>query len=145
MVHYGILGLTYELDGESAVYPEGMNGANSNYMDWGGRWAMWDPNFMRPDGMYGPDFWKQEAEFVDSSDKNVMSPLEGFNFDTESVKTEVAMCTQTYDEAHKMIEVGLAGDSDAAVDKMIKDRQSAGVDKVVEELQRQIDEFLSTK
>lgn len=144
-MHYGVEGVTYELDGEIAVYPEGMNAANSNYMDWGGRWALWDPQFMRPDALYGPDFWIEEAEFVDSSDKNVMSPLEGFNFDTEALKTEVAQCTQIYDDAQKMIDVGLAGDADAAVDKLIADRKSAGVDKVVAELQAQIDEFIKNK
>lgn len=145
MVHYGVEGLTYELDGEEAVYPEGMNQANSNYMDWGGRWALWDPQFMRPDSLYGTDFWIQEAEFVDSSDKNIMSPLEGFNFDTESVKTEMAQLQQLYDDAHKMIEVGLAGDADAAVDKLIADRKGAGIDKVLAELQSQIDAFLASK
>ena len=142
MVHYGLEGLTYELDGEQAVYPEGMNGANSNYMDWGGRWALWDPNFMRPDDMYKQDFWVEEAEFVDSNDKNVISPLEGFNFDTESVQTEMTQLIQIFDEAHKMLEVGLAGDYETALDKLISDRKAAGLDQVLEEFQRQIDEFI---
>lgn len=145
MVHYGVEGLTYELDGEEAVYPEGMNQANSNYMDWGGRWALWDPNFMRPDALFGPDFWMNEAKFVESMDTNVISPLEGFNFDTESVKTEMAQITQIYDDTNKMIDAGLAGEYNAAVDKLIADRKAAGVDKVLEELQRQIDEFVASK
>lgn len=145
MVHYGIEGLTYELDGEIAVYPEGMNAANSNYMDWGGRWALWDPQFMRPDALYGENFWVEEAAFAASSDKNVLSPLEGFSFDTEELKTEVAQCTQIYDDSNKMIEVGLAGEAAAAVDKLIADRKAAGIDKVVTELQAQIDEFIKNK
>jgi ABC-type sugar transport system, periplasmic component len=145
MVHYGVEGETYQLDGEMAVYPEGMDQANSSYMDWGGRWALWDPQFMRPDAGFGPNFWIEEAAFVDSSDKNVISPLEGFNFDTESVKTEMAQLQQIYDDAHKMIEVGMAGEYNAAVDKLIADRQAAGVDKVLAELQKQIDEFIASR
>lgn len=143
MVHYGILDDTYVLNGDMAEYPEGMNQANSNYMDWGGRWALWDPQFMRPDALYGPDFWIEEAEFVDSSDKNVMSPLEGFNFDSEPVKTEMAQLQQVFDDAHKMIEVGLAGDAEAAVDRLIADRQAAGLEKVLTEFQSQVDAFLA--
>jgi len=145
MVHYGIPGLTYELNGEAADYPEGMNSSNSNYMDWGGRWGLWDSNFIRPTGQYSEGFWQDQADFADSYEYNVVSPLDGFNFDTEPVKTEMTQVKQLYDEAHKMIEVGLAGNSDAAVDKLIQDRKNAGIDKVLEELQKQIDEFLASK
>jgi len=145
MVHYGILGLTYELDGEIAVYPEGMNSSNSNYMDWGGRWAMWDSNFIRPTEQYYEGYWQEQADFADNYEYNIISPLDGFNFDTEPVKTEMTQLNQLYTEAHKMIEVGLAGDADAAVDKLIQDRKNAGMDKVLTELQKQIDEFLANK
>lgn len=145
MVHYGILGETYELEGEAAVYPEGMNQANSNYMDWGGRWAFWKPQFMRPDALYAANFWIEEKEYAESNPNNIVSPLGGFNFDTESVTTQVAQISQIYDDANKMVEVGLAGNADAATDKLISDLKAAGLDEVQAELQSQIDAFLASK
>lgn len=145
MVHYGILGETYELNGEEAVYPEGMNQANSNYMDWGGRWALWKPQFMRPDSLYHPNFWVEEKEFAESNPNNIVSPLEGFNFNTESVTTQVAQLDQIFSDANRMIDVGLVDNADAAVDKLIKDLNAAGLDDVRQEMQKQINEFLSSK
>ncbi len=50
------------LNGERAEYPEGMDGTNSNYMGWGGQWALWKPQYMRPTGGYTDNFWEEEAE-----------------------------------------------------------------------------------
>ncbi len=145
MVHYGILDTTYKLNGEEAVYPEGMTSANSTYMDWGGRWALWKPQFMRPDAMYSKDFWVKEAEFVKSMPSNIVSPLDGFNFDVTNVKTEVSQRDQIYGDANKMINVGLAGDAEKAVNDLIASQKTAGADKITAELQAQVDAFLATK
>lgn len=145
MVMYGIKGETYELDGDAAVYPQGMTAANSNYMDWGGRWAFWKPQFMRPDATYSKDFWVKEADFAKSSQNNMVSPLDGFNFDVSSVSNEVSQRDQIYDDAHKLINVGLAGDPEKAVNDLIQKEKDAGVDKVTAELQKQIDAYLASK
>lgn len=142
MVHYGILGTTYELDGEEAVYPEGMTIANSNYMDWQGRWAYWKPQFMRPDATYGKDFWKQEEENAYSNPNNVVSPYDGFSFNAEDVSIEVSQRDQVHTDANKLIEVGLAGDAEAAVNKLIED-QRANAEIIIAEAQRQIDEYMA--
>ena len=144
MVHYGILGTTYELDGDEAVYPEGMTIANSNYMDWQGRWAYWKPQFMRPDATYGLDFWKQEAENAYSNPNNVVSPFDAFAFDATEVSIEVAQRDQVHTDANKLIEVGLAGDAETAVNKLIED-QKANADIIVAEAQRQVDEFIANR
>lgn len=146
MVQYGIEGETYVLDEEGgAAYPEGMDTASSNYQEWGGQWALWKPQFMRPNASYGPGFWEKEAEFAASSDKNVVSPLEGFNFDATAVTTEVAQRNQIYGDANKLIQVGLAGDYKEAIEKLHADSEAAGLQKILDEYQRQIDEFLAGK
>lgn len=145
LVQYGIEGKTYVLDGEAAAYPDGMDGASSNYQEWGGQWALWKPQFMRPNASYSKGFWEREAEYAASNDKNVVSPLEGFSFDASAVTTEVAQRNQIYDDANKMITVGLAGDAKAAVEKLGTDSEAAGLQKVLDEYQKQIDEFLAGK
>jgi len=143
LMHYGILGVTYELDGEEAVYPEGMSMANSNYMDWLGRWAYWKPQFMRPDAMYGKDFWKQEEEFAYSMENNVASPFDAFSLNLEEFNIEASQRDQVFEDVRKLIEVGLAGDADAAVDALIE-KQLANAEILVAETQRQLDAFLAS-
>lgn len=144
MMHYGLLGKTYELNGEEAVYPEGMSIANSNYMDWQGRWAYWKPQFMRPDANYAKDFWKQEEEFAYSSENNVVSPYDAFSLNAEDISIEIAQRDQVHTDADKLISVGLAGDADAAVDRLIAD-QAANAEIIIAEAQNQIDAYLAAR
>ena len=144
LVHYGIEGTTYVLSGEEAVYPEGMNGASSNYMGWGGRWALWSPEFMRPDYTYYKDFWHEENFFAESNPNNVVSPYDGFSLDTEDISIELAERDQVHIDAHKLIEVGLAGDAQTAVNSLIEN-QKANAEIIVKEAQAQVDAYIAGK
>jgi putative aldouronate transport system substrate-binding protein len=144
LMHYGILGVTYELNGEEAVYPEGMTIANSNYMDWQGRWAFWKPQFMRPDANYHENFWKEEEENAYSNPNNVVSPFDAFSLNAEDISIEVAQRDQVHTDADKLISVGLAGDADAAVDKLIAD-QAANAVVIIAEAQKQIDAYMAAR
>ena len=145
MVHYGIIGTTYELNGEEAVFPDGMDASNSNYMEWGGRWGLWKPQFMRPDASYDEGFWEREAEFAASKEQNIVSPLDGFNFDSTSVKTELAQRDQIYNDAWKLLAVGLSGGYENAIEKLKSDSANAGMEKILQEYQTQVDAFLAAK
>jgi putative aldouronate transport system substrate-binding protein len=144
LVQYGILGKTYVLNGDKADYPEGMNGANSNYMEWGGQWGLWKPQFMRPNPTYSAGFWNREAQFA-SQPINVTSPLDGFFFDTTKVRNEISQRQQIFFDANRMIEVGLVKNADAAVKDLIAKEKAAGVDKITAELQKQVNAFLAAK
>lgn len=142
MVHYGILGKTYELNGEEAVFLEGMNASNSNYMEWGGRWACWKPQFMRPDASYGEGFWVREAEFAASNSNNVINPLDGFSLNVDAINIEIAQRDQIYNDANKLLDVGMVEDVAATIEKLNADMEAAGRDIVLEEVQRQVDAYL---
>jgi len=143
MMHYGILGETYFLDEDGAVlYPEGMNEANSSYLDWLGRWAFWKPQFMRPDNMFPKDFWKQEAENAMSNPNNVASPFDAFVFNAENVNVEVALRDQVFENYKDLFATGLIdADADTVVDRFIAE-QAHNAAIIVAEAQRQLDEFL---
>ena len=143
MVHYGIYGETYEINADGAVvYPEGMSTANSSFMGWQGRWPLWKPQFMRPDDEFAKDFWKEEAENALANPNNVANPYDAFVFNSEPVNVEIAQRDQVFTDAHKMIEVGLAGDANAAVDKLIADQAFNG-EIILAEAQAQLDAFLA--
>jgi putative aldouronate transport system substrate-binding protein len=145
MVQYGVLGETYELNGEEAIFPEGMTAENSSFMEWGGRWALWKPQYMRPDASYGEGFWQAEADYAASLPQNVNSPLNGFSFDVTNVKTQVAQRDQLYTDANKLIEAGLGGNYQDVVNKLISDTNNAGTADIIAECQKQIDAFLASK
>ena len=141
---YGIKGKTYELDGEAAVYPAGMNGSTSNYQDYTGVWGFWKPQFMRPSSMYPAGFWQKEAE-VAATAPQMENPLDGLFVSTDSVKNEVAERDQIFSEVGKLIQYGAVKDVNKAVADYIQKQKDAGVDKIVAEIQRQVDAFLAAK
>lgn len=141
---YGIKDKTYVLNGETADFPAGITAANSSYLDWQGQWAWWKPQFMRPTQTYPKGFWQKEGEFA-STPVSVASKLDGLFFDTDSIKNEIAKRDQLNTEQGKLIQYGLVKDSDAAVDEYIQKQKDAGLDKIVAELQKQIDAFLASK
>ena len=143
LVHYGILGVTYELNEDgSARFPDGMNASNSNFMLWQGRWGLWKPQFMRGDPEFARGFWYDELVHAQSNPNNIVSALDGFNFNAEAVIVEMSQISAIFEAAEEMLDVGLAGDPNAAVDRLIADLNRAGLERVTAEMQRQVNEFL---
>jgi putative aldouronate transport system substrate-binding protein len=144
LVQYGIEGKTYVLNGETAEYPEGMETTTSNYMEWGGQWAFWKPQFMRPTMTYGPDFWVKEAEFA-SEERNVNSPIDGLFIAEDAMKNEIAKRDTASDELNRPIEFGVVKDVEKAVAEYIETQKKNGLDTIIAETQKQIDAFLASK
>lgn len=144
LLQYGIEGKTYVLSGEVAEYPEGMQTTTSNYMEWGGQWAFWKPQFMRPTMTYGKDFWVKEAEFA-SQPMNVNSPIDGLFIAEDEMKNEIAKRDQASDELGRPIEFGIVKDVEKAVADYIETQKNNGLDKILAETQKQIDAYLASK
>ena len=141
---YGIKGKTYELDGQAAVYPKGMNGSTSNYQDYTGVWGFWKPQFMRPNSMYPAGFWQKEAQ-VAATPPQMENPLDGLFVSTDNVKNEVAARDQIFSESGKLLQYGAVTDVNKAVADYIQKQKAAGVDKIVADIQKQVDAFLAAK
>ncbi|MCD9025582.1 DUF3502 domain-containing protein [Cohnella silvisoli] len=143
LLQYGIEGKTYVLKGDAAEYPDGMSTTTSNYMEWGGQWAFWKPQFMRPTTTYPKDFWVHEAEFA-SQPMNVNNPIDGLFIAEDNIKNEVAKRDQASDEFGKPIEFGSVKDVDKAVTDYIAKQKANGVDKIIQEAQKQVDAYLAS-
>lgn len=144
LLQYGIEGKTYALDGETAIYPDGMDTTTSNYMEWGGQWAFWKPQFMRPTSTYPKDFWVHEAEFA-AEPENVNSPVDGLFIAEDKMKNELAKRDQASDETSKPMEFGIVKDPDKEVNAYIEKQKNNGLDKILAETQKQIDAYLATQ
>lgn len=144
MVMYGIEGKTYVIDGEKAAYPKGITAQNSNYMDWAGQWAMWSPEFMRPTDTYSSGFWKAEAEYAKNS-LNVENKIDGLFFSTDNIKNEISKRDQLEAETGKILQYGVSKNVNEDLTKYIAQQKTAGLDKILADLQKQVDAYLSNK
>ncbi len=86
------------------------------------------------------DIWDQVKKMNETADK---SPLLGFTFDAEPVKAEVGKCQAVYDEYYRAIEIGAI--TDEQYQEFLDKLNAAGAEKIIEEMQRQVDKWLASK
>lgn len=84
------------------------------------------------------DKWEEFKKFNENSKR---SPALGFNFDPNSVSTEVAAFQNILSEFEPSLYTGTV-DPDEYLPKINKKLKEAGVDKVIEEMQKQLDDWV---
>lgn len=84
------------------------------------------------------DLWERTKEYNDSAE---MSPAAGFVFDSTNVKNEYAACQSVKEEFVRAIETGSQGLE--KVEEMNDKFEASGLQKIIEEKQRQLDEFMN--
>ena len=87
-----------------------------------------------------PQKWDKFKQFNASAK---VSPLMGFNFDAEPVKTELAAIVNIKKQYFPLLETG-KGNPDEVLPQMTSKMKAAGLDKVLAEMQKQVDEFNKT-
>lgn len=72
-----------------------------------------------------------------------INPFLGFSFDSSAVQDECAAVLAVDNEYFNTVTMGAAGaDWEATLDKWIAERKAAGVEEIVKEYQRQVDEYV---
>lgn len=84
--------------------------------------------------------WEESKKLNDTA---AQSKLLGFDFNTEKVVNEIAQCTAVSGE-YKALEKGCL-DPEETIRVMSQKLEDAGIDRIIEELQRQIDAYLQGK
>jgi putative aldouronate transport system substrate-binding protein len=136
LMEYGIEGKDWEAAGDSGYK------SLSNYA-FPGFVLTWRPNLVRtPDNMLPGD--KQWYEKASKSDTFNVSPITGFSFEADQVKTEYAKTTPFFDSIFLPLAQGvLTTDSGQ---KMLQDKVlGVGGQKVIDEIQKQIDTVVAGK
>lgn len=87
------------------------------------------------------DKWATFKEYNDSSEE---APSFGFDFDLDPVSTQVAGFRNVLDEFGKSLYTGSV-DPDEYLPKLQKKLEATGIQDVIEEMQRQIDEWKESK
>lgn len=87
------------------------------------------------------DLWEQTERY---NNEAIVSPILGFEAKTDSITAELANCKNVIKAQLTMLELGLV-DPDTGIKQLQNDLKTAGADKVIAELQRQIDQWWESK
>ena len=139
---YGIEGKYYEfVDAEKGVidYPQGVTGD-----DLGWTITAWHfPNELIAHKWVtdGPDIWEETIAFNKDCYPSI---AKGFVWDSTEVINEVVACTTVLNKYKKGLETGDV-DPDSVWEQMKDEFTEAGIDKILTEKQKQLDEWLAAK
>ena len=138
LLMYGVEGQDYVIKDEAngiVGYPEGVDSSsvgwnNETWLAGNGSLAyVWESD--------EPGIWDTYKEFNDSAK---VSPLYGFSFDTQNVKTEITAITNVITKYKAVICAGYS-EPEEAVTKMTEELNAAGIDRIIEEAQNQISDW----
>lgn len=139
LLSWGIEGDHYQVTDDGHItFPDGIDSSTSGYYH-PLQWMMpnqyithvWDGNDL--------ELYTQLDEFNTASLKSCAL---GFTFDTTNVATEMTALQNVYDEYQKSIEFGMV-EPESAIAEMNEKMMSAGLQTVIDEKQKQLDEFMA--
>ena len=81
------------------------------------------------------------ADTEEYNNNAVVMSLNGMPISLENIATEIANCKTVVKEQRDMLELGLTGDVDEALAKFRSDIKASGVDRMIADLQTQVDEW----
>ncbi|KRE50093.1 ABC transporter substrate-binding protein [Paenibacillus sp. Soil724D2] len=139
LIDYGIEGKHYVKKGDLISFPNGVDTQNATYSpnhgwEWGNQFLsyIWETDPV--------SLWKDQADFNKSSKK---SKALGFSFTVDPVKTEVAAVQSVKDQFKLGLETGTL-DPDKNLPEFISKMKASGMDKIIAEKQKQLDEWAKT-
>ncbi|MBB3110280.1 putative aldouronate transport system substrate-binding protein [Paenibacillus phyllosphaerae] len=137
LLNYGLEGVQYEIKDGKRARPAGYNEADDNFYSdfWGGRVDKFE--------IPSETTWDQiEETYYAEYDKIKKPYVYGqFVFDKTPVEAELTAVSQVAGELGPAITFGKAGDPAKAVEEFRNKLKTAGYDKVLAELQKQMDAY----
>lgn len=141
LLNWGIEGKDYVKVSDKVIkYPEGMTAETSTY-NLNMNWLMGDITLDYIWEGDDPDIYDQYKKFNDSADRSVAN---GFSFDPDSVKNEIAAYNNVVNQFTGAIYTGSL-DPEVTIPKFVKALKAAGMDKVIAEKQKQLNAFVAAK
>jgi putative aldouronate transport system substrate-binding protein len=141
-VYYGIEGKNYVVKDGKIADPEGVTSANNTYpLDQAGFWFV-NKDLFKPQASWTPTYVDLQNNL-----KKYLAPdtLATFVANTDTLKTELANCTQVMNQYNLPIGCGAVKDVATAYKTLDAKLKAAGADKVKAELQKQINAYLASQ
>lgn len=107
------------------------------------QWATigWTWPNLRISSAYQTDSGKV-IDFENNNEPVHVSPAYGFVFDSSMVQTEIENCKAVINKYHKPLVVGML-DPDETIPLFVNELKAAGIEGIIEEKQKQLNEFIS--
>ena len=136
MICFGIEGKHYNVndDGKAVVVENSGYNLSPNAWIYGCQY-----NLLVSEGQ-DSDVWEKTKQL---NDEGIVNPLANFAFNKDNVATEIASVSTIFDQ-YAVTKIG-AQNPDEYYDEMVTKLDNAGQKKIVEELDKQINEFLTNK
>jgi putative aldouronate transport system substrate-binding protein len=136
MIHYGVEGRNFEITQEGFVNPLDSSLFTPDVMSFA--WATKTPDFTKD--VVGvpaskPEVW-EKVESIAADNRYKM-----FTFNSEPVKNEFAAISNILTEYSLPLGLGYLEDPEAGLQTLLDQLNAAGLDKVREEMQKQVDAF----
>lgn len=136
MICFGLEGVHYTVNDDGTVSAIDGAGYDPNC-----DWVFGNQFNAIPRAGQPADIWEKTKAHTDAA--NVSCAM-GFSFDSAAVANEVAACTTVWDQYIAPITVG-AANPDTAIPEALDKLEAAGFSTIVEELQRQLNEWAASK
>ena len=142
---YGIRGLHYDIDEYGRLtLPPGVTPDNNRFPAGGsGPWGFMNRKFVRQSADANPETQRIRDEILIPN--AIIPSLIGFVFDAEPVRTEFAAIRGLEDQFFHPLNFGLFEDPLAHLAEYREMLRRAGIDRVMAEMQRQVDEYLAAQ
>lgn len=139
LLNWGVEGEDYIVNEDGLLdYPEGKDATTVGY-HLGAGWILPNQFLCTPWVTDGSDIYTKIQEYNETA---VTSKAFCFSFDPTPVEDEIAKMENVQNKYYKALIVG-ALDPDEYLPKMIEEMDTAGIQNVIAESQRQLDEFLA--
>lgn len=136
LLNFGIKDKNYKIDADGFMVPgDGQKGYNP-YVPW-----MFATNYLANVEKGMPKTVWEDTKKINAN--AIPSKLLGFTFDAEPVKAEIGKTNAVYDEYSRAIDLGVA--SEAKYNEFVAKLKAAGSDKIIAEMQKQIDAWKTSK
>lgn len=138
LLNWGEEGVDYVVNDEGLLdYPEGVDAKTVGY-HLGAGWILPNQFVCTPWASDGKDIYDKVAKYNTTA---VVSKLLGFVFDPAPVADQIAACQNIVDTYYKSLQTG-AVDPDEYLPQFMDELKASGLQDILDEEQRQIDEFL---
>lgn len=139
LINYGREGTDFTRVDERHI-KRNLDSYNFNYNDWTIGQSNGRPQNYLDEGT-NPDTYDKMLSIIAETDKTApSSPLAGFIFNQEPVKTEIANCNTVIAEMLGALSAGSV-DTEKVLPSFLEKLKTAGAEKVIAEKQKQIDEW----
>ncbi|MCK9858649.1 DUF3502 domain-containing protein [Paenibacillus sp. ATY16] len=138
---YGIEGTDFIAVGDDQYkYPDGLDATKT----FNNQWWMVTPWKNTRLSANATETDKQSIAYITDPNNFVKSVIAGFEFNPDAVKSEISKVSAVVAEYRKILESGSGtqAQQDAKYNEFLSKLKKAGVDNIIKEKQRQIDEFL---